>query len=192
MIQYPSGKKQYHKPKNPGFASQRGMSLEEDINQTNQYYRDENRAIIYKKPTPIQIVSVDYPSRNKAKITEAYFRQPSTTDYSGVFRGRAIDFEAKETKNKTLFPLGAISKHQLEHLKRVTEHGAIAFVLLRFKSYDETYLIFAQDLNRYLDEFAPKSLSLAWVREHGLSIISTMRAPCNYIEVIEQYLKETL
>ena len=31
----------------------RGMSLEEEINITNKYYRDIDKAIIYKKPTPI-------------------------------------------------------------------------------------------------------------------------------------------
>ena len=40
-------------------------------------------AVIHKKPTPIQIVRVDYPQRSRAKIVEAYFRQASTTDYSG-------------------------------------------------------------------------------------------------------------
>ncbi len=29
---------------------------------------------------------VDYPKRSRAKIVEAYFRQASTTDYSGVLK----------------------------------------------------------------------------------------------------------
>ena len=82
----------------------RGMSLEEDINDSNAYYRACDRALIHKKPTPIQVVKVDYPARCAAKITEAYYKTPSTTDYNGVYRGKAIDFEAKETKSKTSFP----------------------------------------------------------------------------------------
>ena len=46
----------------------RGMNLEKDLNITNNYYIDTDKAFIYKKPTPIQITKVDYPSRSKAVI----------------------------------------------------------------------------------------------------------------------------
>ena len=59
----------------------RGMTFEKMINESNQYYLSRGLAVIHKKPTPIQIVKVDYPHRSRAKIVEAYFRQASTTDY---------------------------------------------------------------------------------------------------------------
>ena len=64
--------------------SKRGMSLEEDLNESNIYYLEHNIAVIHKKPTPIQVVHVDYPLRSMAKITEAYYKTPSTTDYNGI------------------------------------------------------------------------------------------------------------
>lgn len=104
-IKYPNGTKHVQMGSTSDHHSGRGMRLENDLNDSNAYYRAVNRALIYKKPTPIQVVRVDYPSRNRAKIVEAYYRTPSTTDYNGVYRGRYIDFEAKETQNKKNFPL---------------------------------------------------------------------------------------
>ena len=68
--------------------SNRGMNLEEEINSSNQYYLEKEIAAIYKKPTPITINKVSYKSRADAKITEAHFKTPSTTDYNGVYKGR--------------------------------------------------------------------------------------------------------
>ena len=83
----------------------RGMTLESEINQSNEYYREIDKAYIYKKPTPIKITKVDYPSRDKTVIKEAFFTIPSTTDYNGLYKGKYIDFEAKETRSKTSFSL---------------------------------------------------------------------------------------
>jgi len=103
--------------------SNRGMSLEDDLTRTNEYYLLKNRAVIHKKPIPIQVVNVDYPRRSAAKITEAYYKKASTTDYNGVYRGRYIDFEAKETRNKTSFPLKNFHEHQIKHMNACFEHG---------------------------------------------------------------------
>ena len=136
----------------------RGMSLEKDINDTNEYYLETNRACIHKKPTAIQVVKVDYPNRAHAKISEAYYKVPSTTDYNGVYRGKAIDFEAKQTKNKGGFPFQLIHPHQIEHMKKVIYHGGISFVILRFTSYEETYLIDGQVMIDAYESVKLKSL----------------------------------
>ena len=73
------------------------------------------------------------PSEVKAVINEAYFRTPSTTDYNGVYNGYYIDFEAKETKNKTSFPLNNIHDHQVEHMKNAFLQKGIVFLIIRFK-----------------------------------------------------------
>ena len=88
-MKYPLGKKPNNKKEKIVNYSNRGMDLESDINITNEYYRSIEKAFIYKKPTPIQVVKVDY-SKSK-KITEAYFKESSTTDYNGIYKGKYID-----------------------------------------------------------------------------------------------------
>ena len=70
----------------------RGMGLENDISLSNEFYLNNDIAVIYKKPTPITIAKVDYPSRLEAVIKEGYFKTPSTTDYNGIYKGKYIDF----------------------------------------------------------------------------------------------------
>ena len=91
-IKYPNGISTINTMQSKSYSS-RGMRLENDINDSNKYYRELDKALIYKKPTPIQVVHVDYPKRQRAKITEAYYKTPSTTDYNGVYRGKYIDFK---------------------------------------------------------------------------------------------------
>lgn len=64
----------YKKKNNYVTYANKGLLLEEDINITNVYYRNTDRALIYKKPTPIKIVKVVYPNSKSSKITEAFLK----------------------------------------------------------------------------------------------------------------------
>ena len=107
----------------------RGMVLEEDINATNEYYLTNDIAVIYKKPTPIKILKLDYTTN---KITNAFFETQSTLDYNGIYKGKYIEFDAKETKSKTSFTLNNVHPHQLKHMERIYKHGGICFLIVRF------------------------------------------------------------
>ena len=183
-MNYPNSRKKYEKSKIS--ASNRGMSLEEDINKSNSYYLTNDIAVIYKKPTPIQIVKVDYPKRSAAKIKEAYFKVPSTTDYNGIYKGKYIDFEAKECNSKTMFPFSLIHSHQIKHLDSVIKHGAIAFIILRMTCYDKDYLIKAKDFIDYYNLKERKSLTLDWIEENGNEIKRTYSNPCDYLSVVKK------
>ena len=167
--------------------SNRGMSLEDDINQSNEYYLLTNQAIIHKKPTPVQIVNVEYPKRSAAVIREAYFKLASTTDYNGVYKGRYIDFEAKETKNKTSFPLKNFHEHQLLHMQHILDHGGISFVILRFSATDESYLFDSSHLITFWNEQREgrKSIPKAEIEEKGHSINIGYQPRLNYLQVVD-------
>lgn len=189
MINYPDGKKR-NPALRPAKRANLGMDLETDLNITHQQYVTLDRALVYKKPTPIQIVHVDYPSREHAKITEAYFKIPSTTDYNGIWNGLYIDFEAKQTQNRTRFSFAKIFPHQWTHLKRVAEHGGLAFVILRFTLYNETYLIYINTLLTQYNDVNTRSISYTWVKHHAYLIPCRYQMPCDWLSVVKTTYKE--
>lgn len=164
----------------------RGMNLENDLNDTNQYYLNNNIAVIHKKPTPITIVSVDYKSRTDAIIKEAYFKTPSTTDYNGIYKGKYIDFEAKETKNQKGFPLINIHKHQLKHLDNIIKCGGIAFLIIRFTYYNETYLIDAKEFLNFIDVEKKKTIPINFFREKGYILKEKYNPRLDYLSIIDK------
>ncbi len=172
--------------------AKRGMDLEEDINQSNDYYREKKVAFIYKKPTPIRLVKVDYPTKNGSvtavKIKEAYFEAPSTTDYNGIYLGKYIDFEAKETQSTTSFPLDNIHPHQIEHLRNITICGGIGFIIVRFTLLRKTYLLEAKDFFDYIENHERKSIPLTYFQEQGHPIEEGFRPKLNYLKIVEEII----
>ena len=164
-------------------AANRGMSLEEDINLSNDFYRDSGIALINKRPTPINIVKVDY-SRG-ARITDAYFEKQSTTDYNGVYKGRYIDFEAKNTKSTTSFPLSNISEHQIVHLKNVLKHGGIAFFIISFQVKDEIYLLDASFVIDFYEHGKRKSIPYEVFTKEGILIKQDYSPRLHYLDAVE-------
>lgn len=166
----------------------RGMTLESDINSSNEYYRSIDKAYIYKKPTPIQITKVDYPSRNKTVIKEAFFTIPSTTDYNGLYKGKYIDFEAKETKSKTSFALNNIHSHQIEHIKNINNHGGIAFLIVRFTTINETYLLPAKEFLSFINTTDKKSIPLDYFREYAYLIKDGYMPIVDYLKIVDKLI----
>lgn len=190
MVNYPNKKKtpisMTLKEKPRHYTSHRGMSLEEDIGLSNEYYLINDIAVVYKKPTPVQIVKVDYPKRSSAKIVEAYYRTPSTTDYNGIYKGKYIDFEAKETKVDR-FPFSNIYKHQIDHLNKIINHGGIAFLIIAFTHRNEVYLIDASYIIDAYYHSSRKSMKYEEIKEKGHLIKQEFSPRLNYLDVINQY-----
>lgn len=198
MIRYPNGDKfeihQASKKKKSAIdisisSANRGMNLEEDINLSNDYYLLKNILLITKRPTPINVVKVDY--SKGARITDAFFQTQSTTDYNGVYQGRYIDFEAKSTKNRTSFPLANISSHQIDHLKHVIHFGGIAFFIIQFEFYNEIYLLDASYVIDFYEKGKRKSIPFFEIKEKGRLIKQGYNPRLNYIEAIDyMYFKK--
>lgn len=165
-------------------AANRGMAFESDINLTNQYYRDKDLAIITKRPTPINIVKVDY--TKGPKIVNAYFEKQSTTDYNGVYKGHYIDFEAKSSHSKTSFPLNNIAPQQVEHLEKVLAHRGIAFFLISFITLKKVYFLHAKDICSFYRNHSRSSIPLAYIEEKGHLVKEGYNPPYDYLPLIDE------
>lgn len=164
----------------------RGMKLENLINLSNEFYINNDIAIIYKKPTPILVCNVDY---KKNKILEGYYKTPSTLDYNGIYKGKYIDFDAKETLNKTSFPLSNLHYHQLLHIKRVINHGGISFLIIKINGF--YYLLDGNDIIHFIDNNQRKSIPFDYIKEKGYIIKESISPALDYIKVINKvYFKE--
>ena len=168
--------------------SNRGMELEDDINFANKYYLNNDIAVIHKKPIPIQIVEVNYPNRSSAMITKAFYKTPSTTDYNGLWNGKYIDFEAKETNSATSFSLNNIHKHQVEHMQKIFNHGGITFIIVRFKKIDRTFILPFKNFILFYERSkngGRKSIKLSEFEETAFELSFNYKIRLDYLNIIK-------
>lgn len=197
-MRYPNGKIYRASPTQGAAAKaratrfgKRGMRLEEMLNASNEWYRLKQQAVIHKKPTPIQVVGVDYPARSKARITEAYYRQSSTTDYNGVYQGHYLDFEAKQTKQKTRFPLSNFHAHQIEHMAACVKQGGICFAIILFSLHDEAYLYPFEALIEDWEAFSrggSASIPYERIKSQQLPIAFGVAPQLDYLKAVDRYI----
>ncbi len=166
----------------------RGMDLEAMINDACSYYLEKDIAIIYKKPTPIGIVEVDY--ANNAQIKKAYFKEPSTLDYNGIYLGKYVEFDAKECHSKTSFPLKNIHDHQLKHLARIIKHGGICFLVISMN--DNYYLFKGEDLLEFIKDTTRKSIPFEVIDTKGYKLDYNYVSGIDYISGINKAYKELI
>lgn len=170
--------------------SDRGMTLEQQLNESNKYYLSQGLAVVHKKPTPVQIVKVDYPKRSRAVIREAYFRQASTTDYNGVYRGYYLDFEAKETRNKSSFPLKNFHPHQISHLQACLAQDGICFTVLKFVTLERYFIVPASIIIAAWQNPDHSSISLDDIISSSIELQCGYRPPLPYLEAVDRLIKD--
>lgn len=165
----------------------RGMFLEKLLNDTNTYYLQKDKALIYKKPTPIKVLNVSYPKG--AVIDKAVFENISTLDYNGIYKGKYIEFDAKECRNSTSFPLSNIKGHQISHIKNVIRHGGIIFLIIYINK--EFYLLKGETLIEYMNTFERKSLAIDYIKKNAYKINEGYIPSLDYLKLIDKiYLEE--
>ena len=167
----------------------RGSAFEELVSLTNQLYRQHGLALIQKIPTPITPIEVD---NQKHTITKAYFEAKSTVDYIGVAQGIPICFDAKETQYKSL-PLKNIHPHQVDFMESFIKQEGIAFLLVNFKTFSETYFLpWDQFKKCYSRSKEGGRKSIAYDEfDPVYSVGNSDGFPVHYLEAINVYLSSS-
>lgn len=160
----------------------RGMTLEGDINLTNEYYKEKKIALIYKKPIPIKVLKIN---ETKTRIMDGFYEKKSTLDYSGIYHEKYIEFDAKETNSKTSFPLSNIHLHQIEHIKNILYFKGIAFLIVRFNYHNKTFFLNGPTLINYLENTSKKSIPYSFFENNCHIIELKYRPRLDYLKIID-------
>ena len=160
----------------------RGMTLENDINLTNDYYFEKKIALIYKKPIPIKVLKIN---ETKTRIMDGFYEKKSTLDYSGIYKEKYIEFDAKETNSKTSFPLANIHLHQIKHIENVLYFKGITFLIVRFNYYNKTFLLPGEVLLNYLNNNNKKSISYKFFVDNCKEIQIKYAPRLDYLKTID-------
>ncbi|MGD8188538.1 Holliday junction resolvase RecU [Brevibacillus ginsengisoli] len=164
----------------------RGQAFEQLLNLTNQQYEAKGIALIHKRPTPVKVL------RTRGNlITNAVYDKKSTVDYDGTYKGRAIYFEAKSTREKNRFDLKNIERHQLEHLEKAEHNGAICFFLIEFASYNEVYFVPLSTIRHYfihVNNGGRKSIPREDFEYYAYEVTKSKRALLDYLVYVDRMI----
>lgn len=164
----------------------RGDAFEEIINMTNEKYLKEGLALIQKIPTPIKPIEID---SERHVITLGYFEQKSTVDFIGVMSGIPVCFDAKECGKKSL-PFSNIHPHQVKFMSDFDQQGGIAFLLVHFTDYQETYVLPVETLKKYYEDENGRSSIPYDAFDKDLLVPDDGGAYLNYLITVLKYIKK--
>ena len=144
----------------------KGSKLEMLIDMTNNQYRNSDIADVRKVPPPLKVGNVS------GKKVDAYLDKATWVDYNGIYKGRSLLFDAKESIVER-FPLANLADHQYNTLKSWHRHGGVSFLIIAFwlknKNEPEIYYLSFEQLASFWeqkDKRGSKSIPLSFFREH--------------------------
>lgn len=160
----------------------RGMFLESVINNSNKYYFENNIAYVYKKETPIGI------RKTKGNSVDGFFKEKSTLDFVGLYKGNYIEFDAKECSSTTSFPLNNIANHQIEHIKCIIENQGITFLIIYMN--ENYYLLNGVKLIEFIKNNTRKSIPFSYIKSNSFLLKWNYSKGLNYLDYINILLEE--
>jgi recombination protein U len=165
----------------------RGMAFEMMLNLINQMYAKQKVALINKRPTPVKVLK-----SKGTKVLNGFYEAPSTVDYDGVYKGRAIAFEAKSV-GIDRFDLKNLHQHQIDYLEKVENMGGISFLLIEFRSTKQIFFIQYSTIKHYVHHASKggrKSIPLVDLEIYAYEVKRTKRSSLDYLEWVDKLLED--
>lgn len=121
----------------------------------------------HRLPASIRATTGDKPPRPLKRIKSPF-------DFTGCVRGRSVSFDAKEFSGSNI-PLLNLKEHQTLNLCYLERAGAVAGFMVRAKRTNQVFWLKASQVLALhealrLRQSIPKSLNLAWLNEHAVTI----------------------
>lgn len=156
------------------------------INLANEMYQRGGVALINKRPTPVKVLK-----SKGGRVLNGFYEAKSTVDYDGVYKGRAVAFEAKSTEKDTRFDLKNIAQHQLDYLEKAEKMGAICFFLIEFSKDKSVFAVPLSVIQSYVkmshQPKGKKSIPRAdFDIYYGYLVEQTERSPIDYLQYVDE------
>lgn len=156
----------------------RGMFLEKIVNNTIEFYYQNDIAIFHKKNLDISFKAVN----KDLALNDAFILKKSTVDYYGIYKGIFIAFEAKST-NENALNLKQIPEHQWKYLLKIRKHFGCAFFVIFFKQLEKFYIVNVDKI-----DFSWKSIPVDFLKKQGFEIALTYPGIIDFIGYIDQMI----
>ena len=161
----------------------RGKDLEQLVIQSNHVYRMRQEAVIHQAHAEVKTIR-----GRKGTIVNAFHKGKAGLDFYGIADGRYITFDTKQTASKTSIPLGNIEHHQYNTVIETDRAGGIAFLLVRFSYWGETYYLSAEQLRYWWTQQERKSIPYAWFQANCRVVKSQSAAALDWLSVVREEL----
>ncbi|QZX49257.1 Holliday junction resolvase RecU [Mycoplasma sp. E35C] len=159
----------------------RGMFLETLINNTIKHNELAPKGLIFKRHLPINVYSFA-----NTKVT-GWLKEKTQTDYYGLYKGFFFDFDAKQS-SKLNYSLSNIKTHQLEHLRRIRQHGGLAFILLLIVPKEKFYMIPIKKIDSWLKNQESKTIQYQWIVANSIELELYYPGVIGIFEGLEQWI----
>lgn len=181
--------------------SRRGLSFESELEKTHKLYefqkfgKIEKNEKVWSYASPAERANILKTNcRAITAVTDnsrVLITRKSKPDFSGHILGRYIEFDAKETKGKSL-PFANISRHQIEQLLRTQATGGISGLMIHFSELERCFFLPATEVDTLYIEMlykrGAKSIPLAVCETNGVEVVKNQNL-WNWFEAMKVIYK---